>query len=233
MQDFYEDPVSPYWRFASELSIVQATLLILEIEPQAWGYYVENTAQRPEDYEAVKSALLAALRCGEISGLVACYNEDAISETMAFETFEDHRQCDVYNTFVKVEELKNWLISKGHKKGYFFPADEQLAAYLDANHDRYAPKLAAAVSAWQSFDYDANAPGTPKQKMQKWLRLNATKYGLTTEDGKLNETAIKEISSVANWNQKGGAPRKLNGAVLSEEKPAQDFSMDLDDEIPF
>ena len=43
--------------------------------------------------------------------------------------------------------------------------------------------------------------------MTKWLNLHAAENGLTNEDGELNRLAIEEVSKVANWDQKGGAPK--------------------------
>ena len=97
--------------------------------------------------------------------------------------------------------------------------------------------------------------GTPKQSLQKWLRLNAVAYGLCDDEGKPRESAITEIAKIANWKTKGGAPSTPYAASLSEpasgsnlssaggkklslgeqkkQKNHDDFYIDLDDEIPF
>ena len=77
--------------------------------------------------------------------------------------------------------------------------------FLEPLNPRYAPKLAAAVRAWQAVT-DAGKK-SPKQALDKWLREHAAEYGLTNEEGKPIETAIEECSKVANWNQMGGAPK--------------------------
>jgi hypothetical protein len=48
---------------------------------------------------------------------------------------------------------------------------------------------------------------SPKQALDKWLRENAVRFGLTNDEGKPIEAAIEECSKVANWNQSGGAPK--------------------------
>lgn len=77
--------------------------------------------------------------------------------------------------------------------------------YLDPQNPRYAPKLAAAVRAWQSVT-DAGGKH-PKQALAKWLREHAAEYGLTDDEGKPNETGIEEAAKVANWQPGGGAPK--------------------------
>lgn len=79
------------------------------------------------------------------------------------------------------------------------------ADYLDPNHPRYAPKLAAAVRAWQAVT-DAGGKH-PKQALAKWLRENAAEFGMTDDGGKPNETGIEEAAKVANWQPGGGAPK--------------------------
>lgn len=77
--------------------------------------------------------------------------------------------------------------------------------FLDLLNQRYAPKLAAAVKAWQAVTDTGKR--SPKQALDKWLREHATEFGLTNEDGKPIENAIEECSKVANWNTKGGATK--------------------------
>jgi hypothetical protein len=48
---------------------------------------------------------------------------------------------------------------------------------------------------------------TPKQLMEKWLRINAARYSLNRPDGKLNEEGISQITKIANWKPEGGAAR--------------------------
>lgn len=108
-------------------------------------------------------------------------------------------------TTVALGDLRDWLSGRGIKSGFFFPDAIDTPDYLDQSSPRYAPKLAAAVSAWQAV----SDPGGkhPKQALTKWLREHASKYGLADDDGKPNETGIEEVAKVANWRQSGGAPK--------------------------
>jgi hypothetical protein len=45
----------------------------------------------------------------------------------------------------------------------------------------------------------------------KWLRENASEFGLSDDDGKPNETGIEETAKVANWQPGGGAPKTPSG----------------------
>jgi hypothetical protein len=56
---------------------------------------------------------------------------------------------DISVSRVDVESLRAWLGNRGFKSGFFFPAETNTPNYLDSQHPRYAPKLAAAVRAWQ------------------------------------------------------------------------------------
>ena len=112
---------------------------------------------------------------------------------------------DLYASTINVESLRQWLVLKGFSTGFFFPDPVTTLDFLDRLNSRYAPKLAAAVNAWQAV----TDPGrkSPKQALDKWLREHAAEYGLTNDEGKPIETAIEECSKVANWNQTGGAPK--------------------------
>jgi len=113
--------------------------------------------------------------------------------------------ADFHRSTVNVESLKKWLRLKGFTTGFFFPTLIETMDFLDLLNQRYAPKLAAAVKAWQAVTDTGKR--SPKQALDKWLREHATEFGLTNEDGKPIENAIEECSKVANWNTKGGATK--------------------------
>lgn len=112
---------------------------------------------------------------------------------------------DLYRSTVTAESLKQWLKFKGFTSGFFFPVPIMTMDFLDRSNARYAPKLAAAVSAWQAVTHSGKR--SPKQALDKWLREHAVEFGLTNDEGKPIEQAIEECSKVANWNAKGGATK--------------------------
>lgn len=119
---------------------------------------------------------------------------------------------------VAVSDLRAWLEAAGICTGFFFPAATDAPDYLDPKNPRYAPKLAAAVRAWQSVT-DA-AGKTPKQALMKWLREHAAEFGLTDEEGKPNETGIEEAAKMANWQPGGGAPKTPASKLLTPKSHA-------------
>jgi len=76
-------------------------------------------------------------------------------------------------------------------------------AYLNPDHPRYAPKLAAAVAAWQAVGEPEGM--TPVQAMTKWLEARVDDFGLRNKNGKPNRTGIEECAKVANWKPEGGS----------------------------
>jgi len=107
-------------------------------------------------------------------------------------------------TTVDRDDLIAWLAGRGHKTGFFFPDSTDSPDYLDPKNARYAPKLAAAVMAWQSVT-DPNG-AHPKQALKKWLNEHAAEYGLTGSDGLPAELSVEDCAKVANWKPGGGAP---------------------------
>jgi hypothetical protein len=78
-------------------------------------------------------------------------------------------------------------------------------AYLDTKHPRYAPKLAAAVRAWEAVTEVPNG-STAKREVEEWIRKRHVELGMSF-NGKPNNEGIRQCGSVANWNVIGGAPK--------------------------
>jgi hypothetical protein len=190
-----------YWRLCDELSIYEAALLTAGHSPGKLSDVERRTTEnRPRGYEAAKTAITNALRGGRIKGMVEPEygsdingNDYPIAEKVGL------------NSRVEVDSLKQWLASRGFRRGFFFPERAETPDYLDPSNSRYAPKLAAAVRAWQAVTNPAGRH--PKQALAKWLRENAAEFGLTDDEGKPNETGIEEAAKVANWQPGGGAPK--------------------------
>jgi len=110
------------------------------------------------------------------------------------------------------ETLIHWLSSRGIKTGFFFSEkNPHLPPYLDEKHPRFSPKLAAVITAWLAMEDRELLKGkSPKQALLTYLKLNAPRFKLSDEDGRPNETGIEECAKVANWQDKGGAPKTLS-----------------------
>lgn len=197
-----------YWRLCEELTIKQAALLVAGKDPGSEFAYVTqwDTHERPEGYEAAKTAISNALRRGQIKGqLVPIYDTDINGrEIGAIEG-----SIDIAQSRIEVESLRAWLRGRGLRTGFFFPIATSDPDYLDPSNERYAPKLAAAVLAWQNF---TPIPGkSVKEGLRKWLREHAAEFDLSGDDGNPNETGIEEVAKVANWQRGGGAPKTPGG----------------------
>jgi hypothetical protein len=197
-----------YWRLCDELSIVQAALLASDNDPaiEAAHAYVENwkPEDRPTGYDAAKTAITNALRRGAIAGkFIPQYERDINGNACG----DIEGTVDPHLSLVDVDSLRKWLAGRGMKTGFFFPKGEEPPDYLDPMHPRYAPKLAAAVTAWMLVENEPLPGRTAKQILVKWLRQNAADFYLSDEDGKPNETGIEEAAKVANWQPGGGAPK--------------------------
>ncbi len=215
-----ETPISPLWLLSDRLSVIEAALLLTGAEPQGKSAFVENwnDGDKPAGYLAARRGIMSGIQRKEIEGGVEW---ERVADSNGFSNETD--ELDYGKSWVDTVSLRAWLERRGFREGFFFIGLENaLPGYLDRSHARYAPKLAAAVEAWERFDDDASLAGTAKQKLGKWLRLNAGRFGLVDDDGKPTESVIEEIAKVANWARAGGAPRQKKE---SDPEP--------DDEIPF
>jgi hypothetical protein len=199
-----------YWRLCDEFTVIQAALLIIGEDPAGTQEYVDgwNPTDRPTGYDAAKAALCHAISSKKLTAsirLEQLQSWDTIAECMV--DYEGD-EPDWKKTTISLDELKQWLRSRGISSGFFFPEKSDQPDYLDTAHSRYAPKLAAAVNAWLAMENTDTTKGkSPKQALSKWLREHAAEFKLSDDEGKPNETGIEECAKVSNWQDKGGAPK--------------------------
>lgn len=202
--DLLGEKIPLFWMLATQYTARQAALLIVGLDPDGdIGANCEGWKphEQPKGYGAVKQALKSALILNEVEGSFFpkyhYWDGEARDEISG--------SFDLEASIVNRESLVEWLRAKGVRTGFFFQRTEVTASYLDRHDTRYAPKLAAAVRAWQAVT-DPNGK-SPKQALVKWLREHAAEFGLSDEDGKPNETGIEEVAKVANWQPGGGAAK--------------------------
>lgn len=202
----YKRP-SEFWRLSETVSVIEATLLTLDIEPQSMSQYVEgwDDDRKPEGYVAVRNALIAAIKSGVLAGEII-YPAYEDPETGDIEP--DYSRTNFHTSLVNLTALANWLMERDYFVSFFTYSRKAEAGFRDKSHPRYSAKLAAVVEAWEAFDEESGEPGTVKQRIEKWLRLNAARFGLTNDDGNPSETVIKSLATVANWATGGGAPKQ-------------------------
>jgi hypothetical protein len=205
------EPVEPlddldYWRLSDELTIQEAALLVAGVSPTRYSdVEVREITDRPRGYEAAKAAITNGLRAKTIVGVVEPQQRFEFDQgTVAMPGTIS------LSSRVAVESLKTFLTVRSFRPAFFFPEKQDHPDYLDPKNPRFAPKLAAAVRAWQAVV----DPGGkhPKSALTKWLREHAAELGLTDDEGKLNETGIEEAAKVANWQPAGGAPKTPFGS---------------------
>ncbi|RIJ23959.1 hypothetical protein D1224_06840 [Henriciella barbarensis] len=209
---------SDLWLLSSTVSVVEATLLLLNIEPQSVSQFVEgwDDDKKPVHYIAARNALVGAIRGEQVSG-------ELVPQT--YEKFPqggievDYERIDHHASYVYVQSLASWLCERGFDNTIFARSGEKKSGFRDPSHPRYSAKLVAAVEAWEAFDEDSNERGTPKQRLAKWLRLNAARFGLTNDDGKPSENVIEELAKIGNWATTGGAPKQKSDEPGPDKTP--------------
>lgn len=228
--------INPLWRLSEFLTVNDAAILICGDDPEEHRYIENNLARAPNGFFAVRNALSHALAMKKIKGVLTWDREEVdITNPDGFvvdkETIDIEGSVNASEALLEVESMIAWLRSRGMNSGFFFTGDEKPQGFRDPNHPRYSAKLAAIVEAWEAYDDQAKERGTPKQRLTKWLRLNAARFGLVDDDGKPAETPIESLAQVGNWKTKGGNP----GSSNDEPEPKENLeeSRDLDDEIPF
>lgn len=209
--------IDPIWHLPAALSLNDAACLVAGYEPTNIALCNDDNDKEIHEkyprYDPALKALKHAVRSRKLDAniiWVPAYDEDAGFE---LEPSYEYSQIDVDETTIEVEDLKKWLSDRDFRSGFFFPTSTP--DYLDPNHPNYAPKLAAAVGAWQAVTtepkYRDNGK-TVKTNIESWLTAHAAEFGLVKEDGEINTDAIKyQISKVANWKDKGGAPKTPGG----------------------
>jgi len=156
-------------------------------------------------------------------------NTGIISKYQWFDNDNDDigRQDIIYSTLpdwsktkVRHDHLITWLKDIEYNDMFFNPktgigADNR--AFMNPEHLRYNPLLAAAVTAWEAFEtkevQNEYRNKNSRIAIEAWLGKNAEnipklfqKIGVVS---KISKNAAEKISEVANWN-KIGAQKKNN-----------------------
>lgn len=227
-----EKNINPLWRLVDPLTVNQAAALIAGYDPNctrfnsSGGVYFESESglTDTDGIDWVKTAFSALVNAINAGKLPATIRRDARlqawdehpspgEEVRRLDDGDDNNQdCVIFTlapdwgkTTVVVSDLVAWLAAAGIRAGHFFPDTSDQPDYLNTSDPRYAPKLAAAVRAWQAV----TDPGgrAPKQALAKWLREHAAEFDMAGDDGNPINQAIEDVSKVANWQPGGGAPK--------------------------
>lgn len=210
-----------YWRRYDELTLVQAALLIIDLGAKALERDIYQTldAEPLKSYQAVLTLLTRAINTNILranqKGGVRAYSM-RLKDGLLWEVPASSPDCN--EVYVAVSDLKVWLQGQNLYPKFFFPERSTSANdpsqsihpnYLYISHPNYSFKLATAVNAWEYLTAhpEAIGKGSVKKALEKWLNANASNFHLTDRNGRIYRTAIEEVSKVANWATRGGAPK--------------------------
>jgi len=232
------------WKINKVFTVRQAITLMYGVAPEGANEYAwtgHNRLSWPKGMTAILRLIESSLYDKTLEGRAIIYDNTG--------------ELDYEASTVNGASLTALLKEKNIQDAFFNDGNSLSLPLLDSSHQCYAPKLAAAVEAWQQAVNDASQGKTPKQRIEKWLRVNAARYGLVKEDGKLNEQAIEDISKVANWQPQGGAAKtpavsnpepelsshepkpirleKMNPPTPKNSKGLQGENPPIEDDIPF
>lgn len=126
MSGFEEQEISVYWRLCDELSVKNAALLAVGVDPASKeGSLCEswNVHERPFGYEAAKHAIGNALRKGLIKGEHRGHLDHDMNGR---EMGEIPGTTDIDLSLMDRDSLAQWLMSRGVNNGFFFPAQQEV-----------------------------------------------------------------------------------------------------------
>lgn len=195
------------WKLADELNVYQIALLIAEYDPGEFER--DGYDQWPDEVKSEISPYLHALK-----------NAARRKKFDFFEVRYEDNDMDWYNSLINIEGFCVWLQSRNFVDGFFIQNRDEVDRLSDKSGEFYAPKLAAAVRAWNEVTSqpELTSGKTPKKALEIWLRKHANEYGLTGKDGNPNELGIEEICKVANWKPSGGA----SPTPSADDRPTQE-----------
>ncbi len=185
------------WKLADELNVYQISLLIAGYDPS--DFEGDSYDRWPKETKI------------EIAPFLNAIQNAARTQKFTFieqkDAFENYDVTDWYASLINVDSFCDWMRSRSFVDGFFLTQQSEVGRLSDAEGEFYAPKLAAAVRAWNEVTSAPEALNgkTPKKALEVWLRKHANEYGLTSKDGNPNELGIEEICKVANWKPSGGA----------------------------
>jgi hypothetical protein len=189
------EEIDPLWKSCRELTIVQIALILVGVDPAKNEVYIKswNSEKRPQGYDIMLAALKNAVIAGTLPAII---KPDSINRTLP----------DCYNTIIRIEDLRQWLIKRDMRSGFFFQNEKPIEDFLSPEHPYYAPKLAAAYSAWLAVTTTPELLNgkTPKQAIKQWLNEHPSKFGLMQDDVAPSDNVIEEICKIVNWKPKGG-----------------------------
>lgn len=195
---------------------------------QTGSYSVAEDAQAPAGFDAAFAAMRAAILKGNLKAQLT-YPQDRRSfatDGLRIITTADLSRVTINGadgslpgghiltfqrephwgaSMLDVDDLKAWLRSRGVTTGFFFAKAEAAPAdFLDPEHERFAPELALAVSAWTGLADQPSFKRGVKAAIEAWIAANPDAW---RGDEPASDSAKERIATVVNWKPKGGMPK--------------------------
>jgi hypothetical protein len=155
------------WKLADELTAHQIALLIAGYDPSE--FEGEQHHRWPGEAKLETSAYLNAIknaaRSGKLKFCPVTYDHS-------------NGEIDLDASTIGIESLCDWLRSRNFQDGFFIAAQDDVDKLANSSGEFYAPKLAAAVRAWNEVTSNPEALNgkTPKKALEIWLRKHANEY---------------------------------------------------------
>ncbi|WP_370200815.1 hypothetical protein [Roseibium sp.] len=137
-----EISVSRFWPLAETVNLVQATLIIIGIEPQSLEHKVESMdpSERPKDYIAVRNAIVSALEENVLEGTLEKKDYSSEPRTVGY-TLPRPDRYDYSLSRVKIPSLKDWMEEKGYETEVLRLPMKKRTGFRDPENDRFSLKL--------------------------------------------------------------------------------------------
>ena len=188
------------WKALEQYTLKEAVLLFIGENPAPGRSDLQYLKDRKlkGKYVPAKRLFIEAIQSAELPAEKVHREEGKMPEH-----YYESRICMESCTVCK-KDIETWLRSNEIPSEFFEESGQP--GYLNPKHERYAPKLAAAVHAWLAMqDGELLRKTTPSMALEKWLGEHATEY-LKDKDV-FTPTAIGECARIANW--KRGGPTEI------------------------
>lgn len=230
-----------FWKLSDNFTIVQATLLILDIDPTGEQEWVlkSDVQNRPDGFDAIYSGIMQAIINKKLKATIRysayeqygyirepsenersdiiskfSFREDSLNNEITRADIIYQPEPNWFTTTIYIEDLKQWLLSRNFTSSKFFFGEKKSNEpdYMNTQHPRYSARLAAAVKVWQAMEDEELLSGKGViDAMKDWLGSRYRELGLIY-DNKCSQKAVENCATVANWS-KGGAPTTPEKAI--------------------
>lgn len=183
------------WRIVDPLSIREAARLLAGLNPKPSSNRIDSDREKAAKADAYGMALIRAVQSGRVESVNSLAWDGSYGDTGICD-YTDEGLCDA--TTIHVTELAHWAHCCGISHHWTAGTGGQQQPARDLSV--YPAELRAAIEAFEAVHADpkATAGKSAKQALREWLDANKPE---------LSGEARGRLSTVANWQKDGGAPK--------------------------